>query len=637
MHLRHLNRLALLLLFSTSVTAQNLDSTAVWETLQSSLGVVYAHPDSAMEMVEQAMASAYALDEPVLIARSFNFKGIVHDVKGQREAALAAYAIAKSKADSLGEERLYASAVNNIGLIQWQQGDYVNAVLNFQESLELFEELGVDVGVANTLNNIGLIYTEQKRLEEGLEYFRRAQKEFKDLDDTYGRSAAYMNISRIYEETNVLDSAWKYIDLTLTLKRELNDPRGISMCYANIGIIADKSGMLDSSIHSYEMALDIDREYGFQSYMAQHLSALGNRYERAGRKSEAEALFLEALELAQKEEELKTLWGIHSRLSELYADMEQFQKAYYHAQLYASLYQQWRDEESEEEIIALQEKFDVARKDLDLAEEREGRALDQIRLQSRTQWIIYLSIAAGLLVVLIVVIVRRLEKRRQRLAEEHALQEQLQETQHESELHQQREGISRDLHDSIGSQLTFLSSTLKNLTWALRNQNKPSSNTLDRLEEVSGIAQKTVSDLRDTVWAMNRSDLTVAEILLRLENGIVQFREAFDGIEVQFSTQGDDFEKIEAAKAMAIYRILQEALTNIRKHSDASNVKVSATKSGVAWVWKISDDGRGFDLSSKSASNGIENMRLRAEGAKLLFQIDSKSGSGTTIEIRESD
>lgn len=637
MHLRHLNRLALLLLFSTSVTAQNLDSTAVWETLQSSLGVVYAHPDSAMEMVEQAMASAYALDEPVLIARSFNFKGIVHDVKGQREAALTAYAIAKSKADSLGEERLYASAVNNIGLIQWQQGDYVNAVLNFQESLELFEELGVDVGVANTLNNIGLIYTEQKRLEEGLEYFRRAQKEFKDLDDTYGRSAAYMNISRIYEETNVLDSAWKYIDLTLALKRELNDPRGISMCYANIGIIADKSGMLDSSIHSYEMALDIDREYGFQSYMAQHLSALGNRYERAGRKSEAEALFLEALELAQKEEELKTLWGIHSRLSELYADMEQFQKAYYHAQLYASLYQQWRDEESEEEIIALQEKFDVARKDLDLAEEREGRALDQIRLQSRTQWIIYLSIAAGLLVVLIVVIVRRLEKRRQRLAEEHALQEQLQETQHESELHQQREGISRDLHDSIGSQLTFLSSTLKNLTWALRNQNKPSSNTLDRLEEVSGIAQKTVSDLRDTVWAMNRSDLTVAEILLRLENGIVQFREAFDGIEVQFSTQGDDFEKIEAAKAMAIYRILQEALTNIRKHSDASNVKVSATKSGADWVWKISDDGRGFDLSSKSASNGIENMRLRAEGAKLLFQIDSKSGSGTTIEIRESD
>lgn len=621
-----------LALFSP-VHAQSLDSTAIWDTLNYSLRIVYATPDDAMELVELAQSSAESLGNESLIARSYNFLGIVYDVKGMRPEALGAYGIARAKADSLSDTRLYASAVNNIGLIQWQQGDYRNAVINFQESLTLFEEIDAPKGVANTLNNIGLIYTEQDRLEEALEYFMRAFKAYQNIDDMYGESAALMNIGRAYEQGDVLDSARKYMYLTLNLKRELNDPRGISMSYANLGVIAEKAGSLDSGIFYFEKALELDQENGFTSIMAQHMSALGNMYLKQGREEETEAILLDGLNYAEELGDLKTLWGIHYRLSELYAGQEQWQKAYYHSVQYTVEYQNWRDEEKEQEIINLQERFDVAIKDAELAEERRDSAIAAAKLREQNATIVIISGVAVLILILAIFLVRRLRARQRRLAEEHALKEQLSATSHEAEMDEQRKGISRDLHDSIGSQLTFLSSTLKNLTWALRNQSRPTEQTLDRLEEVSGYAQKTVSDLRDTVWAMNRDEMTVGEIMLRTENSVNQYREAFEGIRVDFETKGDEFDLLPAKKAMAVYRILQESLSNIRKHSGATQVGIVAERTNESWKWTVSDNGRGFDLSKVAKGSGLENLKERAANADMICTIESSIGKGTQIHL----
>lgn len=630
----------LLLLFSTAsiLNAQQphptADSLATWNLLQESMQVIYADPDSAEMMIETAMNSSLELNNTHLIANCHNYFGVLFDVKGMRREALHEYGIASRIADSVGNDRIYASAVNNIGLIEWQQGDYVNAVRHFQESLLIFEEIGIQVGVANTLNNIGLIYLEQSRREQSLEYFYRARSAYEGLKQPYGQSAALVNISRAYEELNILDSASRYISLALDIKKEINDPRGVAMCYANTGVIASKLGLNDSSIHCFEKALEIDRANGFQSYMAQHLSAIGKQYFDINNPEKAEAAYLEALALAEQGHELKTIWGLHSRLSDLYAAQGEYRRAHDHAQKYADTYVEWRNEEQENEVLKLEERFDVARKEAEWAKRSEEAALDKVALKEQENWIIILGSGTMFLLIAGGFGYSALRRRQLRLRQEHRLKEKLSETRHELELNHQREGISKDLHDTIGSQLTFLSSTLKNLTWALRHQKSTGESAIKRLEEVSGYAQNTVRDLREAVWAMNRSEMSIGEIMLRLESSVRQYREAFEGIDVRFISEGDNTVDLPADEAMALYRILQEALTNARKHASPTSVSVKAVIDDAGYEVCLKDNGNGFDMDSASAGNGMRNMKHRAAESGLDLNVVS-SGEGTEINIRK--
>lgn len=85
---------------------------------------------------------------------------------------------------------------------------------------------------------------------------------------------------------------------------------------------------------------------------------------------------------------------------------------------------------------------------------------------------------------------------------------------------------------------------------------------------------------------------------------------------------------------LAVYRILQEHLTNIVKHAEAKHVEVTLRQSQDKLTLIVVDDGKGFDTTQKSEGIGLRNMRSRAESLMGLFSIDSQPGKGSTLFVQ---
>ncbi len=213
---------------------------------------------------------------------------------------------------------------------------------------------------------------------------------------------------------------------------------------------------------------------------------------------------------------------------------------------------------------------------------------------------------------------RRYQLRLQRAEQQHALE-------------QERARIAQDLHDDLGSTLTRLS-LLSDLVKA--DKDKP-----DQVEvhagKLSQAADQTVRALEEIVWAVRPG----SDTLQSLADYIAHFaNELFEG-----NTTRCRLDLPHDLPALAlppdlrhnIFLIVKEALTNALKHSGAGEVQVHAKISGQTLEILVRDDGKGFDPSSlaEARRNGLGNMRRRAEviGAKLDLQ--STSGSGTTMSL----
>lgn len=85
---------------------------------------------------------------------------------------------------------------------------------------------------------------------------------------------------------------------------------------------------------------------------------------------------------------------------------------------------------------------------------------------------------------------------------------------------------------------------------------------------------------------------------------------------------------------LAVYRILQEHLTNVVKHAEAKLVEVTLRQSQDMLTLVVVDDGKGFDTAQKSEGIGLRNMRSRAESLMGIFSIDSQPGKGTTLFVQ---
>jgi two-component system sensor histidine kinase UhpB len=106
------------------------------------------------------------------------------------------------------------------------------------------------------------------------------------------------------------------------------------------------------------------------------------------------------------------------------------------------------------------------------------------------------------------------------------------------------------------------------------------------------------------------------------------------GIDFEFHTEGD-FSRLDNTLAISAYRIVQEALSNIMKHANASAAHVSLVLSSDddALHIEVGDDGEGFDPALSSEGIGIIGMRERVFAVGGTIQVRSRPGRGTTVEI----
>ena len=167
----------------------------------------------------------------------------------------------------------------------------------------------------------------------------------------------------------------------------------------------------------------------------------------------------------------------------------------------------------------------------------------------------------------------------------------------------------------------------------------PNHSEISSLESLIPLTQKTIEEVRRIVQDLRPSILDDLGILATITWFCREFQNVYASVRInsEIAIQEND---IPSPLKTVIYRILQEALNNIAKHSQADLVHLSLQKRHDGMELKVHDNGSGFDLTEAISLQpsrrgfGLASMRERAELSGAEFKIKSASGEGTTIWVR---
>ncbi len=566
------------------------------------------------------------------LAKSFNIKGIIFDINGKSDSALYCYqkAIYHSKKAKLFATQ--ASAFNNIGLLEWNKANYLNALKYYNLGLQIFEKINDKKGQANTQSNIGLIYQSLNDKINAEKYFFQSLKLREEIHDYYGISVSYTNLGRFHEDANENEKAIFYYEKAISNKRKINDLRGIAITLNNLSSLQYNERKIAEAYSSCLEAIQIGEQLEAPSILAYAYLGLTDIYR--AKKDIVKAK--EANELAKKycietedQAGLKNYYYGEIQLALLQND---FKAAYLNQVSKDSLQNVIIGLEVQKAVSEIETKYQVEKKEKDLARAKVKVAERELEIkQKNTQ--LYLSIGASVTFLLIGFLFYNQQKlKNTQLIKENELKEALVKIETQNKLQEQRLQISRDLHDNIGSQLTFIISSIDNLKYFDIAKEK----LVTKFDDISGFTQNTITELRDTIWAMNKNEITLEDLQIRIINFIEKAKVATHGIAFEFSIDKKcpSNLKFSSVEGMNIYRIIQETLNNSIKHSGCTSIKIQIYIANNTLIIEISDNGKGFLLNEIIEGNGLSNCRKRAQelGAEIDF-ITLEKGSLVKLSL----
>ena len=192
----------------------------------------------------------------------------------------------------------------------------------------------------------------------------------------------------------------------------------------------------------------------------------------------------------------------------------------------------------------------------------------------------------------------------------------------------ERRRIARDLHDVV---LQDLSGTLQSLRLTHLQATKGSGMELDLVEELEALRRAT-SGLRSAIYDLRHEK--VQPFVKSVESLVERNRQLTPERKIELMVEEGFPEELPAEVRVELLRVLQEALTNARRHSEASNVEVSLRTQDEAILIEVADDGRGFEPESAKAGVGLSAMRERVEGLGGKIEVRSPPGEGTKVTVR---
>ena len=196
----------------------------------------------------------------------------------------------------------------------------------------------------------------------------------------------------------------------------------------------------------------------------------------------------------------------------------------------------------------------------------------------------------------------------------------------------ERGRIARNLHDQLGQRLTALRLSLERLQDATSGRPRAE----DELAKIMTLVQSIDSEVSFLAWELRPAVLDHLGLAVALPRYVHEWAEHY-GIEVKY--QGDAFEPEAMSREaeIALYRIAQEALTNVAKHAHANRVDVLLESRDGAVTLVIEDDGVGFEPENttfRERGIGLVGMRERAGLIGAEFELEASAGEGTSVFVR---
>ncbi len=632
----------LLLIVSLDSLAQNEEISKLKKIVSSNVHdtvklQAYSDLNWVYTEVDPNLSEKYGRDELKLArkisnkkweAQALNDIGISKYKKAELDSALNYYGRSLEIRRTLKNDELIISSLSKIGVIHQELGNYNQALKSQFEALELIESVGNTKYLAMTLNNIAIIYAKVRNFNQDINYLERALKIHRKNGDEYFEAQTYGNLAEAYKMKKDLKKSNEYLYKALEIFKKFNDKSGLAGIYNAIGMNLRLSNKDKESLGYYKKAFDLANEIGDKLGIGLYGHNISCVLTDMGQYKEAEQYELASLRETEKGNNAQ-LMLLYRQLATIYGYLHDGKKVDMYVDKYTELKDSVFNMDFANQMGEMEVKFQSEKTKRQLAEERERVAQKEkinsnnnLKLESRKKWLVVTITFSVLLLGAAIWYNRSQRIKRRNEKREFELNRKLETVVLEKGFAEEKIRIARELHDNIGSHLTFMISSLDNLAY-----DKNPDSKLEKIGDLSNFGRLTMKDLRDTIWAMNHDGGTVEQLITRVS----ELRSVLpDNLNVEITNKIDLEEALNGLQMLNCFRIVQEFIQNSIKYAQADMIKISMEKSVQGFALKINDNGKGFEISKVSFGNGILNMQRRCEDLGGKFEIFSGE-TGTSI------
>ena len=592
-------------------------SDLTWYYVQVSLDTAILYGEEAIELSKE-------IDDPVLLSQAYSDLAYAWMEKGELVNARQNYEAALELRYEIGDSSKIYGTITNLGSVYQRDFQSDSAMSNYLKALSFFEREGNEKNADFIRNNIGVIYLELKNYPKALEILEQVAKYREENEDYYNLATTLNNLGSIHKHLGDDEKSEEVYKQALEIYQEIGDAYYTSTTYNNLATLYNSQKRSKLAIEFAEEGLKLAEQAGASYDYALLLSNLAQSYRDLRDFEKSREYYLKSVEGFKAQNAEEDLMTMYLLMSPVYAALNMPDSSAHYTDEYIALLRKLNEQEILELTSDLETRYQTEKKDREIAEQRLVLRTKNIQL--------FGSLGLALVLALVGYLLYKQQKLRNRqLQQEADLKAALAQIETQNQLQEQRMIISRDLHDNIGAQLTFIISAIENLKYF-----DPIKDSLTkRYDSIADFTKQTITDLRDTIWAMNAGQITWEQLSSRISNFLQKAKTSASQVDFEFQKDesiDSDF-RLTSSSGIQVYRILQEAIQNAIKYASPDHIKVTVVREGKNFLLSVEDDGTGFVESEITPGNGLFNMRKRAEelGGKILVQ--SSPGNGTSIQL----
>lgn len=549
--------------------------------------------------------------------------GIYYYNEGAFDSSLLLLNQAAEIAHNGKDNNIYTRALNNIGNVYSDQGNNTAALKYYQQALTLAENANDQNQAAEIEKNIGALYLSWKRFDEALSHYEKAKIIAVNNGNKLLEADCYNNIGTAYEQQLKYPEALEVYKKALDYYTASQNKSRMAMALSNVAIVYKFLKKYQLAIDYNLKGLELAREMKSQWTEAAILNNIGSIYSSWGNYTAAIDYCNQSIALSRKMNAMEIVYNAYETMGEAATAAGDYKSAVNYYKAFMASKDSFVTSESNRQLSELQTRYDTEKKDKQIAQ--QGFEL------TRRNYFLWAAITLLLFGSLLgYSYYRRYKLRKEKQLQQEVIRQQdiavkavLQAEENE------RKRIAGELHDGVGQ---LMSAARMNLSAFENDILFAGDDKRQRFEKIISLVDEGCSEVR----MVSHNMMPNALLKSGLANAVRDFIEKIDHnlIKVDLYSEGLN-ERLDADIETVLYRVIQEAVNNVIKHSGANRLDISLVRENSAIVVTIEDNGKGFDTDYKERFEGIglKNIMTRIAYLKGEVEFNSSAGRGTFIGI----
>ena len=607
------------------------DSAKVVRLATYAFSLIGSDNKKSIEVYEELKALSTKLNYPYWQGMATLNTGIAYAQDARDKEAITYFEAAMPYFHKAGRMDKVAAALMNIGSCSERIGEVAKKINNLFEAIRLLEGTKHQSLLAHAFNALGIVFYNQDNFPKGFTYFEAAVPVAKAAADTTEWVQALYGMSNCRAATSQFAEALAFSNAALALARLTKDHYLMLLAHTSLTELYNKWGKGKEAIEQASAVLQYATLAKHTHYQLIAYMNLAQGHGHLHQPSSQVAYLNQALKIAAANSTVVQLDDIYKGLSEAYTELKQPAAAFDYYKKYITYRDSSTNEKSKKHVSELEIKYQAAQREKALADKQLQVVQKDLQLQKSRQQTLY-SISAAVVAMLLAGIIYLEFRHKRKIQDRHV--KNLEQQQEISRLQAMMQGeekergrIAKDLHDGVAGMLAAAKMHLA--TVGQQHEELVTCESykqgLHLLSEASYEVRKTSHNLMPEVLSTNGLDIALRRYCSSISNG--------SALVVQYDSWGE-LKRLPKHLELSVYRVVQELLHNIIKHSGATTALVQVSQQPSLLSITVEDNGVGFDRALIGQEGmGLSSLKERVEAMGGTFELDTEPGGGVSVYL----